>query len=131
MRFAHPPHIDAVIIRNHRTVIVNDTGKDENVLLVSVPLENSPHDDHLVHEVILNHHFLATGLSDEKMKDLFINLEVDGTRMIRAVIRKVRRRMENVDFIQSIKLIYSMSLVCTVLTDVFPIFDLVNSSLPS
>jgi len=105
MRFVHPRHIDVVILRNHPTVIVTDTEKDVNVLLASVPPENSPHDDHLVHEVIPNHQFLATVLNVEKKMDIFINIEVDGTRMIRLVIRR-RRRMENVDFIQSIKSIY-------------------------
>ena len=73
MRFVHPRHIDVVILRNHPTVIVTDTEKDVNVLLVSVPPENSPHDDHLVHEVIPNHQFLATVLNVEKMMDIFIN----------------------------------------------------------
>jgi hypothetical protein len=124
MPFIPPRHVDVVIPRNPRTVIVSDTEKDVNVLLVSDPLENSPHDDHLVHEVIPNHQFLAIVLNVEKMTGIFINPEVDGTRMIRPVIRGVRRRrMENVGFIQSIKLICSMLLVYTVLMDVFPAFD--------
>lgn len=124
MPHVHPRHIDVVIHRNTRTGIVSDIEKDVNVLLVSVPLENNPHEDHLVHEVIPNHQFLTTVLNVEKMMDIFINLEVDGTRMIRPVIkpviRRLRQQVENVGFIQSIKSIYSMSLV---LMDVFPCFD--------
>ena len=121
MPFIHPRHIDVVILRNPRTVIVSDTEKDVNDPLVSVPVENSRHDDHPVHEVTPNHRSLVTVLIVEKMKDISINLKVDGTRIIRLVIRRVRRRMENANIL-SIKLIYSMSLVYTVLMDVFVTF---------
>jgi hypothetical protein len=120
----HPRHTDVVNLRSPQTGIVSDTEKEKDVndLLVSVPMENSPRDDHPVHEVIPNHQSLATVRIVEKMKDIFISLKVDGTRTIRLAIRRARRRMANADFIQSIKLIYSMSPVCTVLMDVFLAF---------
>ena len=83
MRFGHQQHIDVVILRNSRTGTVNDTAKGVNVRLVTVPLERGPHDDLLVHEVIRNHRSLATLLNVEMMMDISINLEVDGTRMIK------------------------------------------------
>ena len=120
IRFVHPQHIDVVILRNPRTVTVNDAEKGVNVLLVTIPLENDPHDDLLVHEVIQNHQCLAILLNVEMMMDISINLEVDGTRMIKRAIRRVlRQQTVNVGSIQLIKSIYSMSPVYTVLMDVF------------
>lgn len=94
--------IEGVILLNHPIGIKNDIVSDVNVL---------PANGVLVHGVTPNHPSRTiTLIVERKVMDIFINPEVDLTKTIkRMMVKKVLlQQMVNVDFIQSIKLIYSM-----------------------
>jgi hypothetical protein len=83
-------------------------------------------------EVTLNPPFPANEPLDEEKMDTSINPDLDETKTMRKKMkRKVRQKMVNVDFIQSIKSIYSTSQVFMVLMDVHPLPINVDFSFPS
>jgi hypothetical protein len=94
--------IEDVILLNYPIGIKNGIVSDVNVL---------PANGVLVHEVIPNHLSPTIALIVEgKVTEIFINPEVDLTKTIKRMMARemVLQQTVNVDFIQSIKSIYSM-----------------------
>jgi hypothetical protein len=109
----HLPIVD-VILQNLQNAIKTVIVIENVVIVPPLILHVVP-----VLEVIPNHPFLMIVHIVEKKMVIFINLNLDEKKMKKMI---KRNQLENVDFIQSIKLIYLMSLDYMVLMAVQPLF---------